>query len=53
MDALHSAMTSVKHSKLSSDKQDQFTKEIQSMVNCLNEDISKTPNLQGNRLAVN
>merc|ERR1719273_2138116 len=39
-------MKSVKDSKLSSDKQDQFTKEIQSMINCLDEDISKTPNLQ-------
>ena len=46
-------MKSVKDSKLSSDKQDQFTKEIQSMVNCLDEDISKTPSLQGNRWALN
>ena len=46
-------MTSVKHSKLSSDKQAQFTTEIQTMVNCLDEDISKTPNLQGNRWGLN
>ena len=46
-------MTSVKHSKLSNDKQDQFIKEIQSMVTCLDEDISKTPSLQGNRWALN
>ena len=46
-------MTSVKNSKLSSDKQAEFTTEIQSMVNCLDEDISKTPNLQGNRSVLN
>ena len=46
-------MMSVKDSKLSSDKQDQFIKEMQSMVNCLDEDVSKAPSLQGNRWALN